>query len=63
VDYLREVAPGSQGGAYLRVTPRRGGGSGITMTLPLSPDVEAGVVADTLRQELAELVELLAADD
>ncbi len=63
VDYLREVAPGRQGGAYLRATPRPGGGSVIVMTLPVAPDVDAGVVADTLGQELAALVELLATDD
>jgi hypothetical protein len=26
VDYLREIAPGQEGGAYLRVVPRPGGG-------------------------------------
>ena|ERR1700685_1071105 len=33
VDYLREVAPGRQGGAFLRVLPRPQGGSVIVMTL------------------------------
>jgi hypothetical protein len=33
------------------------------MTLPLPADVDAGVIADTLRQELAALAELLATDE
>ena len=34
VDYLREIAPGKQGGAYIRVLPRPRGGSVVVMTLP-----------------------------
>jgi len=34
VDYLREIAPGREGGAFLRVVPRPGGGSVVVMTLP-----------------------------
>ena len=34
VDYLREIAPGREGGAYIRVIPRPGGGSVVVMTVP-----------------------------
>ena len=60
VDYLREVAPGRQGGAYLRAVPRPGDGSVITMTVPLPPEVDPGSTAATLRDELAALQRLLA---
>lgn len=58
VDYLREVAPGIENGAYLRVTPRPGGGTVIVMTVPLGTGVDAAEVAFTLRAELAALVTL-----
>jgi hypothetical protein len=58
VDYLRQVAPGREGGAYLRAIPRPGGGSVITMTLPLLPDVEPADTAATLARELAALASL-----
>lgn len=58
VDYLREVAPGREGGAYLRAVPRPGGGSVVIMTLPLLPGVDPAVTATTLSQELTALVSL-----
>lgn len=58
VDYLRELAPGRVGGAYLRVTPRLGGGSVVVMTLPVAPDTEPAAVRATLTAELAALVRL-----
>ena len=62
VDYLREVAPGREGGAYLRVTPRPGGGSVIVMTLPVPPGAGPAAIAATLAAELAALVSLAGAD-
>lgn len=59
VDFLREVAPGRQGGAYLRVVPRPGGGAVIVMTLPLSPGIDPAAVAATLRDELDALARLI----
>ncbi len=59
VDYLREVAPGREGGAYIRVTPRPGGGSVIVMTLPFLPDVDPADTATTLARELIALVSLI----
>src|SRR5215470_11738924 len=35
VDYVREMAQGRRGGAYIRVTPRPLGGSSISMTVPI----------------------------
>lgn len=59
IDYLREVASGKRGGAYIRVTPRPIGGSVITMTLPVGPGTAESNVAETLERELAELIELV----
>lgn len=58
VDYLRELVPGREGGAYIRAIPRPGGGSVIVMTLPLLPDVDPGDTAATLAAELSVLVSL-----
>jgi catechol 2,3-dioxygenase-like lactoylglutathione lyase family enzyme len=60
VDYLREVAPGRRGGAYLRATPRPGGGSTVVMTVPVAPGQSSQQVAATLSGELAALAQLLA---
>jgi hypothetical protein len=60
VDFLRQVAPGREGGAYLRAVPRPGGGSVITMTLPLLPGVDPADTASTLAQELIAIVALVA---
>ena len=59
VDYLREIAPGRQGGAYIRAIPRPGGGSVVVMTLPLLPGAERPAVAATLRDELNALVSIV----
>jgi hypothetical protein len=59
VDYLRDIAPGRQGGAYMRVIPRPGGGSVVVMTLPLLPGAERTAVAATLRDELNALVSIV----
>jgi len=59
VDYLREIAPGRQGGAFLRVLPRPGGGSVVVMTLPLAPGAEQAATAATLRDELIALMNLV----
>jgi hypothetical protein len=56
VDYLREIAPGAEAGAYIRVIPRPGGGSVVVMTLPVAPGVERAATAATVRDELAALV-------
>jgi hypothetical protein len=52
VDYIREISPGKQGGAYLRVLPRPGGGSVVVITVP----IPAGLVSQSVRLGLdAEL--------
>jgi hypothetical protein len=60
VDYLREIAPGVVGGAYLRVNPVIGGGSVVVITVPIAPD-GAEAAAATLDEELATLTRLAAA--
>ncbi len=59
VDYLREIAPGRKGGAYIRALPRPGGGSVVVMTLPIVPGAQPAVIAATLRDELTALVSLV----
>ncbi|HEX4431738.1 MAG TPA: SRPBCC family protein [Frankiaceae bacterium] len=59
VDYLRQVAPGLVGGAYLRVTPLMGGGSSVVITVPVIGDPD--VVAATLDAELAAITRLAQA--
>lgn len=59
VDYLREITPGSESGAFIRVLPRPGGGSVIVMTLPLVPGAEQAAVAATLHDELNALMTLV----
>jgi len=58
VDYLREIAPEREGGAYLRTVPRPGGGSVIGMTVPVRDGDRTGTAA-TLAQELNALVALV----
>lgn len=58
VDYLREVAPGREGGAYIRAMPRPGGGSVVVMTLPLLPGVDPAATSATLRDELNAIARL-----
>jgi hypothetical protein len=58
VDYLRHIAPGLEGGAYLRVVPRLGGGSVIVITVPVPPGGDPTAVAETLRSELSAVARL-----
>ena len=58
MDYLREVAPGREGGAYIRAGPRPGGGSVIVMTLPLLPRHLRGRHRGHAARERAALVSL-----
>lgn len=58
VDFVREIAPGREGGACVRVLARPGGGSVTCMTLPVPPDGEPAAVATIIRDELAALTNL-----
>jgi hypothetical protein len=58
VDFLREMADGKRGGAYMRVFPRVLGGSVVVMTVPLAPNSNPAEVARIVEQELAALVAL-----
>ena len=57
-DYVREVTPGTENGAYIRVVPRLGGGCVIAMTLPLRPGMSEASVRETLAAELAAIARL-----
>jgi hypothetical protein len=57
VDYLRDPGSGREGGAYVRVVPRPGGGAVITMTVPVEP---GGDPADVTRDVLGELQALVS---
>jgi hypothetical protein len=59
VDYLRTSSSGEEGGAYLRVVPRPGGGSVVVMTIPVAPGVPLAHIASTLREELTALAALV----
>lgn len=63
VDFLREVSPGREGGAYLRVVPRPGAGTVIVMTLPILPGTDRAATASILTEELAALAALVASHD
>jgi hypothetical protein len=58
VDYLRAMAGGSLGGAYLRVVPRPRGGSVIVMTVPVAPGKKPEDVSTILSEELGRLLSL-----
>ena len=58
VDYLRELAPGREGGAYIRAVARPGGGSVVIMTLPLLAGVDPADTSAILRDELDALARL-----
>ena len=58
VDYLREMANGKRGGAYIRTMPRPLGGSTVTMTVPLAPNATSEEVVNTLQEELKALIQL-----
>jgi hypothetical protein len=57
-DYLLEVAPGEENGAYIRVVPRIGGGSVVSITVPVRPGASVDAVRATITAELAAIVEL-----
>jgi hypothetical protein len=59
VDYLREMANGKRGGAYIRVMPKPLGGSVVVMTVPVGPNTTSAQVATVLEQELEALIKLL----
>jgi hypothetical protein len=59
VDYLRNMADGRRGGAYLRVMERPLGGSVAVMTVPVAPNTTPEQVAAVVEQELQALLKLL----
>lgn len=59
VDFLRELESGGEGGAFLRVVPRPGGGSVIAMTAPVPAGVDPVQARTNLRTELGALRDLL----
>src|SRR5579863_3907792 len=61
VDFIREMAQGKRGGAYIRVIPRPLGGSTIVMTVPIAPNAALADVAKVVDQELEQLIRLAKA--
>jgi hypothetical protein len=59
VDYLRDMADGRRGGAYIRVMPKPLGGSVVVMTVPIGSNAIPDQVAAVLEQELQALIGLL----
>jgi hypothetical protein len=60
VDILREIAPGEEGGAYIRVLPRPGGGSVIVLTIPIIPTSNEERSAAIASDELSRIAALVA---
>lgn len=58
IDYLREVAPGKKGGAYIRVLSRARGGSVVVMTLPIVSSASTEETTAILDEELQELIKI-----
>jgi hypothetical protein len=58
VDYLLEVAPGQENGAFIRALPRLGGGCVIAMTIPVRPGADAAEVRRALVSELERIAAL-----
>jgi hypothetical protein len=59
-DFLRTAPSGEENGAYVRVTPRLGGGSVIAMTLPVRPGMTLDGVREVLAAELAAIERMAA---
>jgi hypothetical protein len=59
VDYLRDMAGGKRGGAYIRVMPLPSRGSVVSMTVPVGPNAKPAQVAAVLQQELEALIKLV----
>jgi hypothetical protein len=59
VDYLRDMAGGKRGGAYIRVMPLPSRGSVVSMTVPVGPNAKPDQVATVLQQELEALIKLV----
>jgi hypothetical protein len=62
VRYLREVAPGHEGGATIQVLPGTSGGSAISLTVPIPRDGDPAAVAALLKEELTALARLALAE-
>lgn len=63
VDFIREMADGRRGGAYMRVMPRPLGGSAITITVPVRANANPSDVAVILDQELAAVLRLASGQE
>ena len=59
IDILREIAPGEEGGLYLRILPRPGGGSVIVATIPIVPSSDPESTGVILSDELARITTLV----
>ena len=58
VDYIREMAGGARGGAFIRVMPRPRGGCTVVMTVPMGPGATEAEQGKTVEEELAALIRL-----
>ena len=59
-DILREIAPGEQGGLFMRVLPRPGGGSVVVATIPIVPTSSPERTSSILADELDRIATLVA---
>ena len=59
-DILREIAPGEQGGLFMRVLPRPGAGSVVVATIPIVPTSSPERTSSILADELDRIAMLVA---
>lgn|GEM_PF-1433420 len=55
VDYLRQLAPQREGGAYLRVLPHPSRGAVVIMTVPVAEAADPSDVSEVVTGELTAL--------
>jgi hypothetical protein len=60
VNIVRDIAPAEEGGLFMRILPRPGGGSVIVATIPIVPGSDADRTGVILNDELDRIATLVA---
>jgi len=59
IDFLRQIFPGRESGASIRVLAGPQRGCVVTLTLPVPPGADGAAVEETLAEELAAIARLV----
>jgi len=59
IDFLRQIYPGRESGASIRVLPGPQRGCVIVVTLPIPPGIDGDAVQETLEAELVAIAALV----